>query len=53
MVQKLSVERWTLHALNKRHIGDVEEVMSQTSQLLEWSQGVTAEDFHALPTWRL
>ncbi len=25
-VQKLGVEQWTLHTLNKRHIGDVEEV---------------------------
>lgn len=25
-VQKLGVERWTLHSLNERHIGDVAEV---------------------------
>ncbi len=32
-VQKLSMEQWTLHTLNRRHIGDVAEAMSQTSQL--------------------
>ncbi len=29
-VQKLSVERWTLHTLNECHIGDVAEATSQT-----------------------
>ncbi len=52
-VKKLSVERRTLHTLNKRHIGDMEEVTSQTSRLSKWSQGITAEDFRAPPTWRL
>ncbi len=52
-VQKLSVERWTRHTLNKRHIGDVAEVTSQTSQLSKWWQDITAEDFLAPPTWRV
>ncbi len=52
-VQKLSVERWTRHTLNKCHIGDVKEVTPQTSQLSKWWQGITAEDFHAPPTWQL
>ncbi len=52
-VQKLSVEQWTRHTLNKRHIGDLEEVTSESSHLSKWSQGITAEDFRAPPTWRL
>ncbi|OOO00337.1 MAG: hypothetical protein ATN35_07620 [Epulopiscium sp. Nele67-Bin004] len=52
-IQKLSVEQWTLHTHNERHIGDVAEAMSQNSQLSKWRQGITAKGFLATPTWRL
>ncbi len=52
-VQKLNLEQETFYSLNKRHIGDEEEVTSQTSQLSKWWQGITAEDFCAPPTRRL
>lgn len=29
MTQKLSVELWTLHILNERHVGDVAKVAYQ------------------------
>ncbi len=52
-VQKLSAEQWTLHTLNKRRTGDVEEITSQTSQLSKWWQSITTEDFRKPPTWEL
>ncbi len=52
-VQILSVWRWTLHTLNKRHVADVAEAISQTSHLSKWQQRITAEGFLAPLTWRL
>lgn len=37
--QKLSLEAFTLHTLNKRCIGDAEQATSQTFQLLKRLQG--------------
>lgn len=39
-VQKLSVESFTLHTLNKRYIGDTDKATSQAFQLLKRPQGI-------------
>lgn len=40
MVQRLSVQRRTLDTLHEHHIGDVANVLSQTSQLYKRQQGI-------------